>query len=130
MPIETNSDAWQEADYSRSVRDDILEFLRENPDKAYATREIADEVSDTGWEEVHDEEREIQRVGEEQYYEENPDSTEPGSTIVRQLQTGVVATHVSALVYEGHVQVKKVGVEDIGFPVDWDSVKVYSYSGE
>lgn len=47
MPIPTDSEAWHAADEPSRFHVELLAFLRENADKAYRPRELADELLDT-----------------------------------------------------------------------------------
>jgi hypothetical protein len=133
MPVPVDSDVWTDAETISSVRTDILEFLQQNGDRAYHYRELADEVLDTTWIDVHEREREIQRVGEDQYYEQRDDdaTTNFGRTITNHTDTTLLLAVLDSLISEGVVERREVAISETDIPYeDWNSISHYTYLEE
>lgn len=140
MPISTDSDVWSESDTDSTVHERILNFLSENPDKAFHYRELCDEVQKTHWEKAHAKEREMQRVGEDEFYDrleegEYPEFEEEDhvDSMIRAMKSSKTVVVADQLVEEGYLEKRTVPVEETGIPFDeWDTVECYTYhdSGE
>ena len=121
MPIDTSSEVWQGAERDEPpLRERVLSFLREHPDRAYHLRELADEILDTDW-------------GTE-YYPEKVDPPEDdyesgrdaGDVIMDSIENVSLLAQLRGLEREGMVEVRSVPTEETDIPYDWESVKHYS----
>ena len=139
MPIETDTDAWADAEPVSSIESDLLAFLRKNDSWAFHAREMADQVLDTNWSMVHRREREIQEVGEEEFHRrleageyDGEFDVESGSvTIANSIKTQSVIAILHSFVREGLVEVRRVSVEETDIPYeDWDEVEYFSLAEE
>jgi hypothetical protein len=102
MPVDTDSDLWDSASPKASTKTDILEFLKSNPNQAFTAEEVSREVLDADFE------------------IDVPQETLPAGEMVAHAISSVhfssymeafVTTHLSALVYEGEVEVRVIPTE-------------------
>ena len=136
MPIPASSDPWQTAERSPNTRDRLHTFLQEHPDQAFHAYELANEAMGAGWGRFLEEERLIQSVGEEEYYENReryedqlPDGPEGGRAGIAELR--YVQKCLMDLEDDGKVEVRQVPVSDLAIPVEeWDTADCYTHTGE
>ncbi|MFC7046070.1 hypothetical protein ACFQH6_12180 [Halobacteriaceae archaeon GCM10025711] len=129
MPIETDSDAWRDgAEPEDRLKKRALDFFVDNPDRAFHLRELADELVQTDWERAHEQERTIQEVGEEEYFQ-NLDEADapPGDATTDLIYTNFLRVQLQSLEEQGFVEAREVPVErsDIPYP-DWETVTYYA----
>lgn len=142
MPLDTDDHPWIDGEYvTESKKDEIINFLKDDPEKAYNTREISDEVFGTEWELAHERKREIQRFGIDEFnqrkeqgvYGSKFDSTEAeaeANSVMDQMQTNRMCTYLDQLLDEGIVEVREVPSDVVDIPFDVGSVPYYSYKDE
>lgn len=124
MPISTSSNEWNNADGTELLRDSILEFLREHPNQAFYARELADEIIGTQWAAGDEKERLIQKVGEDEYwenceeYEAQLDETQE-SVMGDAQETAKIHLRLGDLMKEGLVEGRKIPAEHTDIPYDW-----------
>ena len=118
MPIDTNSEVWQSTDRAGSTRTEILEFFKDNPDKAYTVNEISQEILGVDVFEVPDVDGEIGEIlGEVTVQQAN-----------KSMYEAFVKSHLSALVYTGEIYGKPIPNEALDNDVSDGKTSVYSYS--
>ncbi|MEF8787163.1 MAG: hypothetical protein V5A45_14625 [Haloarculaceae archaeon] len=118
MPIDTNSEVWQSTDRAGSTRTEILEFFKDNPDKAYTVNEISQEILGVDVFEVPDVDGEIGEIlGEVTVQQAN-----------KSMYEAFVKSHLSALVYAGEIIGKPIPNEALDNDVSDGKTSVYSYS--
>jgi len=136
MPIPTSSDAWQTAERNLNARDHLLSFLRDHSGQAFHAYELADEVMNAGWGRFFEEERLIQSVGEEEYYENLEEYEEQlpgesrgggaGGAELRYIQKCLMDLEDT-----GEIEVRDVLISDLDIPVEeWNVVDCYTYIGD
>ena len=139
MPIETDTDAWADAEPVSSIESELLAFLRKNDSWAFHAREMADQVLDTNWSMVHRRDREIQEVGEEEFhrrletgeYDGEFDVESGGKTIANSIKTQSVIAILHSFVREDLIEVRRVSVEETDIPYEeWDEVEYFSLAEE
>lgn len=137
MPVSNDDSVWQDGEEVKSRRQEILAFLRENTDKAFTGREISDQVMDTSWDLAHKKEREIQRIGEDEFwdrvgrgeYDEDFDSSW-AETIIKSGKMTRLCTHLDTLIEEEKVEARQLPHEATDIPYeDLGDVTHYTYSG-
>ena len=134
MPLDTRGDGWDRGEPGNSIQDQVLAFLRENDSWAFHARELADEVLDTNWELAHRREREIRRVGREEFLRrlrdgeyDNQYEDSGGKAVADAIQTQAIIAICNALVHEGHLEVRSVPPEESNIPNDgWDEVRYFT----
>lgn len=134
MPIDTTSQVWDSQEVESSTRTNVLEFLTENSSKAYSARELSDELLGTRWEKVHEKQSLIDDIGEDEYYG-LPEEDQIDETVLANMRpTDSIKSHLSALVYEGHLEVRSVPIEESAQPVTEDMEGIdlphYTYAGD
>lgn len=132
MPIPTDSEEWKSAETPPRIQNEVLEFLRNNPDRAFRAREIADEIIDTDWESIEETERLQQQLDEEEYerrlYEgELPD--EEVSTLGHLISMNTIDIALMQLINMDLVETRMVSVEAFNLPDDFEEVAAYAYAG-
>ena len=132
MSLSKDTDAWANGESRHLLRDEIAEFLEDNSDSVYHLREIADQICDLDWSSVHEEERVINEIGEDEYYEQvdsgNRDEindSSPGFAIRRHTSTTEVQIVLEQLIHENKVVSRSIPVEETDIPYGWDSVGFY-----
>lgn len=138
MPLETTGDGWERGESASPIHGRVLSFLRTNESWAFHARELADEVLDTDWELAHRREREIRRVGREEFQErlqsgeyDNQYEDSGGKAVADAIQTQAIIAICNALAREGLVEVRSVPPEESNIPNDdWDEVRYFSYVGD
>ena len=112
MPISADSEPWRTAEVSKPpVRERLRAFFREHRSEAFHVRELADEIVDTDWESVHEEERRddtdernsVQRLAE---------------TLDFQDRTGRLKVFLALLEEDGEIEVREVPIEDTDIPFE------------
>jgi len=138
VPLDTAGDGWARGEPTSPIHEEVLSFLRENDSWAFHARELADEVLDTDWALAHRREREIRRVGREEFRErlrageyDNQYEDSGGKAVADAIQTQAIIAICNALVHRGHVAVRSVPPEESNIPNDdWDEVRYFTYAGE
>lgn len=138
MPLDTTGDGWERGEPAAPIHDEVLSFLRANESWAFHARELADEVLDTDWELAHRRQREIDRVGREEFHErlradeyDNQYEDSGGKAVADAIQTQAIIAICNALVHEGLVEVRSVPPEESNIPHDdWDEVRYFTWVGE
>lgn len=138
MPISTDSDVWTDSDTDSTIHERILDFLSENPEKAFHYRELCDAVQGTDWAKKHKEKREMQRVGEDEFYDrleegeypEFEDNEGVAGSMMKVIDSDKTITVADHLVEEGYLEKRSVPVEETDIPYDdWETVMCYTYNG-
>ena len=135
MPIPTDGSAWKRGDDYQGIPSKILQFLSNHPDEAFRPREIADVVMDTEWEIGEERERFIQRVGEDEYFENRDKYRDQEPEDQENVQVDFTLTvaleiEIGNLVRQGFVESRKVSGDEVDTPFDWDQVTHYTYGLE
>jgi len=118
MPIDTNSEVWQSTERAGSTRTEILEFFKDNPDKAYTVNEISQEILGVDVFEVPEIDGEIGEIlGEITVQQAN-----------KSMYEAFIKSHLSALVYTGDIHGKPIPNEALDNNVSDGKTSVYSYS--
>jgi hypothetical protein len=120
MPVQTESDAWKEAE-ERKPRDiKILEFLQESPHQAYSVEELMSEVSNV--KSLGD--IDIEAMGR------NDEESVLGELIGSAINQSSFRNRISALHSKGDVEVRNVPESEIEkeAPEGSDTVTLISYS--
>lgn len=137
MAISTDSQEWKDAETENPpILEEIEQFLKEHADQAFHGRELADEFLGTNWELAHEEDREIQRVGEDEFYERQERNeydgkfdSDLGSTISRNAQTNRMYVYLDILEERGVIERRNVPVEATDIPYEkWEDVAYHTYS--
>ena len=134
MPIPTSSDAWNSADESEPLRDNILDFLQEHPNQAFYARELADEIIGTQWAIGEEKERLIQRVGEDEYrknreeYEEQLGIDDREPVIPDLVETSRLRIRIGDLIRDGLVEGREIPTQHTKVPYDWETVTCFTYA--
>lgn len=138
MPLDTAGDGWARGEPATSIHETVLSFLQANDAWAFHARELADEVLDTDWELAHRREREIRRVGREEFHErlsageyDNQYEDSGGKAVADAIQTQAIIAICNALAHEGRVEVRSVPPGESNIPNDdWDEVRYFTWAGE
>jgi len=127
MPIQTNSDAWQEGTVPPSIEHQILDFLKENPDRAYNIREIMDELTAVDWEGYENQNRRREKLPEGEYLDESEEEDHPFLAYSR--ETNNYQLLIRSLVEKGLVDTKEIDADEFGdeLPDEWEFVLAYTY---
>jgi len=107
--MDTNSDVWNSASPETSTKTEILNFLKENPNRAFTAEEISREVLNADFEiDIPEQELPIEEML----------GRAISSTQFSAYTEGFVKSHISALVYEGKVEVRLISTEIGGEEAD------------
>lgn len=129
MPIEKST--WESNEQTQSTRAETIEFLRENHSLAYTVRELSDKILGSTWARIHAEEREIARVGNEAYHQENSDhELDIVDSFMSREKVNRMWNILDNLVYEGIVEMRFVPGEQTDIPDVSSEVPCYTYSSE
>lgn len=138
MPLDTTGDGWERGEPASSIHDQLLAFLEKNDAWAFHARELADEVLDTNWELAHRREREIRRVGREEFHErlrageyDNQYEDSGGKAVADAIQTQAIIAILNGLARDGLVEVRSVPPGESNIPNDdWEEVRYFTHAGE
>lgn len=114
MPVDSDTDQWKSASADPSTRTDILDFLNRNSDQAFTAEEVAREVLGSDFQ---------LDVPEEELPLEEMLGKAIGSTQYSAFLEAFVRSHLSALVYEGEVEVRTIPAE-----VDGEEMELGHYT--
>jgi hypothetical protein len=131
MPIDTDATAWTEGVEVERIHERVMAFLRDNPEKAFTEREIADEVLGTDWETAHERERLRREIGEEEYEARRQAGDLPGEDrepLADSIGTVYVGHGLSRLLDLDLVEWRAVDADALDLPYDWETVEVYTVS--
>lgn len=137
MVVSTTSDEWENGDEVTAYYNQVLEFLQENPDRAYHLRELADEVLETDWELSHEEERERQRLGEEEFQRrvnngeyDGKFDTDLSESFIERSQTDILRAVLDLLIEEEKVEARTLPQDATEIPYeDFGEVLHFTYAG-
>src|SRR5699024_10842063 len=129
MPIEKST--WNSKESTESTRTELIEFLREDQSLACTDRELSDEILGSTWGRIHVEEREIARVGEESYHQQNPDyEFDMVDAFLSREKVNRMWNILDDLVYEDVDELRFVPGEKTDIPDASSEVPCYTYSSK
>jgi len=138
MPIETASPTWESAEaIEESTIEEVLQYLKVHEGQAFHARELSDEFLGTEWDIAHEKEREMQRIGEDEFYNrldsgEYDDKYEAdlaAATEDKRL-TSRMFSYLAILQNRGKVEVRLVPQEKTDIPYeDIGEVAYFTFSG-
>ncbi|PSQ00774.1 hypothetical protein BRC94_05010 [Halobacteriales archaeon QS_5_70_17] len=114
MPLDTDAEAWINADAASTHRDEVLAYLREYSGSAFHARELADAVMGTDW------------AGRAEAAARGDGAT------VDHVHTMYLHDQLNELVREGEVVARNVPtarIDDRAIPSGWDYVTYFAYGG-
>jgi hypothetical protein len=127
MPISTNSDAWRDGEEVPTTEHLVLDFLKSNPDEAYNTRELAEEIFEIDWTGFEEQVRKENALPEGEYLDRDEREDFPFESYY--LETAIFEVKIRSLIEKGLVELKRVDAEEFGpeIPDDWETVIALSY---
>lgn len=72
MPIDRNSDAWEEGNESPMVEAVVVDILSSHPDRAFSLRELANEVGLADWDKAKQWSEDHQEMEQKEFQEKYP----------------------------------------------------------
>jgi len=138
MPIETSSRMWKSAEaIEESTIEEVLEYLEAHDGQAFHVRELSDEFLGTEWDIAHEKEREIQRIGEDEFYNrldsgeyDEKYETDLAAATEDKRKTSRMFSFLDLLQDRGKVEVRLVPQEDTDIPYEEiGEVAYFTFSG-
>lgn len=130
MPVQTDSKNWKDGKELESIEFLVLDFLKDNPEQAYNTRELAEEILDIDWAGYEEQWRKKERLPEGEYLDEEEMEDHPVLAYFR--ETDLFELKMRSLVEKGLVDCRVVDADAFGaeLPEDWGEVAAFSYHRE
>ena len=122
MPISTDSDTWRTADPPKPpVRERLRAFFWDHRGEAFHVRELADELADTDWASIHEQERKDDADG-------RASSQSPAETMSFRDRTARLKVFLTLLEEESEIEVREVPIEDTEIPFEGVQENVAFYT--
>lgn len=132
MVIEIDSEVWTSAEHEESLHTEILDFLKENQNKAFSSREICDEILDTDFETTEERTRLEHELSEEEYdhrfrNRELPRQDDEDYTLISFVhRLLMVSVALDQLTLEGLIESREIPTENLDIPYDWEAQTHYT----
>lgn len=114
MALDTDAEAWINADAASTYRDEVLAYLRERSGSAFHAHELADAVMGTDW------------------GSGSGTRGDDGTASRDHVHTMYLHDQLNELVREGRVAARNVPtarIDDPAIPPEWDYVTYFAYDG-
>jgi hypothetical protein len=136
MTVSIEDESWRDGEQVDGVVADLVSFLRDNSESAFTVRELADEIMETSWERAHEEERERQRLGEDEFEDRRAAGEYDGrfetsfsDTIMDQIDTTRLVSALDQLLADDVIEARTLPADETDIPYeDFGPVVHYTYS--
>lgn len=118
MPIETSSDAWQSGTEPPTAEEIVTDFLRNNPDKAFTLRELANKIDMADWDSALERFEDKEKMGSEDFYDRYPADEDHPTVISESGITNDLYLKIRHLSQMGIIDVREVDATEIETPFE------------
>lgn len=125
MPISTDSQAWKNAEEEDTLTQEVLEFLHKHPDEAFRLGEILDELYDTHFMALDENDRLREELGEDEYQEKKNEDV-PTLPYGEEDLYNYTKLRINDLVLEGIIDARTVSAEYFDAPPAMEETSFYS----